>query len=219
MASYDWRNFQGRNWFDRFPDAVRGYTTWRQQRFDTRLDLRSQVANVIDAREHATAAPLTPCVFVSHRQADVAPAVRIAYLACQEGFDYWLDVLDPTVSAPTGATVVQTTEQSAAATAAIIEMALLNSSHVLAVITPNTNGSQWVPYEYGRVKAPDPKSPQAASWVAKTVSKSTLPEYVYLGAILDSELAVRQWLKAEFQKHGQGPRGQRPWSGAVPAPI
>jgi hypothetical protein len=37
------------------------------------------------------------CVFVSHKQQDVAYAERIAYRATKAGFDYWLDVHDPTL--------------------------------------------------------------------------------------------------------------------------
>jgi hypothetical protein len=124
----------------------------------------------MDARQKATG-PTRPCLFVSHRRIDVRPALRIAYLVCQQGFDYWLDVLDPTligVPAPTA-------EQEAAATAAVIGMALLNSSHVIAVMTMNTKGSEWVPYEYGRVKAPLAASLQAACWVDKTLAGSALP--------------------------------------------
>jgi hypothetical protein len=159
-------------------------------------------------------------VFISHRQADVDPATRIAYLACQERFDYWLDVLDPSLFGVAGAPSSPSTADQAAATAALIEMALLNSSHVVAVMTPNTRGSQWVPYEYGRVKAPQTTSLQAAIWVDKSVTASSLPEYVHLGAILKSELEIRQWLKAELQKHpARNLSGHCQWLGATPVPL
>jgi hypothetical protein len=35
-----------------------------------------------------------PRVFVSHRQIDDESALRIAWLAWEEGFDYWLDIID-----------------------------------------------------------------------------------------------------------------------------
>ncbi len=79
--------------------------------------------------------------------------------------------------------------------AAIIEMALLNSTHVMAVITPHTSGSQWVPYEYGRVKDPTPVALQAACWLHNGVSASTAPEYLYLGTTTRSEIDVNDWLR------------------------
>lgn len=176
MASYDWREFQGRNWPERFPTNVRGHTLWRQYLSERPSDLKGLTEEIVKTRQ-AMAGPSRPCVFVSHRQADATQAVRIAYLACHVGFDYWLDVLDPTLTA--GSSAISTSEKAAAATAAVIEMALLNSSHVLAVITPNTKGSQWVPYEYGRVKAPQAVSLQAACWVDRTTSVG-LPEYLHL---------------------------------------
>jgi hypothetical protein len=218
VANYDWRDFRNRNWLDRFPDNVRGYTVWRQQRFEERLDLRALASSVIDARMHAQAGPARPCLFVSHKQVDVNQATRIAYLACQEGFDYWLDVLDPSL-AGVGASGT-TPEQMAAATAALVEMALLNSSHVMAVMTPNTKGSQWVPYEYGRVKTPQVKSLQASCWVDRVVATGPLPEYLYLGPVLKSEIDIRQWLKSELQNHpARQSLSPCNWKGPTPTPL
>lgn len=173
--------------------------------------------DVTEVRIRATAGPTRPCVFVSHRQADVNPAARIAYLACQTGFDYWLDALDPTLP---GAGLVST-EQAAAATAAIIEMALLNSSHVIAVITPNTKGSQWVPYEYGRVKLSETVSSlQAACWIYKATTGTPLPEYLYLGPIFKTESEIQQWLRTELQKHpGRNSPGACSWMTPTPASL
>ena len=98
------------------------------------------------ARERVTVAPSRPCVFVSHRRSDGALARRVAFLACKEGFDFWLDVVDPNLYSVTGVTL-SSEGAKAAAIAAIIEMALLNSTHVVAVMTANTKGSEWVPYQ------------------------------------------------------------------------
>jgi hypothetical protein len=167
---------------------------------------------------HAQAGPARPCLFVSHKQVDVNQATRIAYLACQEGFDYWLDVLDPSL-AGVGASGT-TPEQMAAATAALVEMALLNSSHVMAVMTPNTKGSQWVPYEYGRVKTPQVKSLQASCWVDRVVATGPLPEYLYLGPVLKSEIDIRQWLKSELQNHpARQSLSPCNWKGPTPTPL
>jgi len=81
---------------------------------------------------------------------DYGYAERIAWLASEHGWDYWLDVHDP------GLTVINSRllspQSQALAVALIIEVALLNCTHVLATITDNSPGSAWIPYEYGRVQ-------------------------------------------------------------------
>lgn len=203
MANYDWREKQNFEWWRRFPDDARGADVWLQHDFDTSSDLNDVFSRLREARRQAPPKPLRPCLFVSHRKDDADEAARVAYLACEAGFDYWLDVLDPNLVGMKWLPGVPLTAQEAAATAAIIEMALLNATHVLAVITSNTNGSQWVPYEYGRVKEPSATSLQAACWVDKDVRKAPLPEYLYLGPILKSEADITHWLKTEFQKSGR----------------
>ena len=218
MANYDWREYQGRSWFDRFPEGVRGYTAWRRRQFESGRDLRTMEGDIKQARERVTVAPSQPCVFVSHRRSDEALARRVAFLACQEGFDYWLDVVDPNLSGVTGVTVTSKGDK-AAATAAIIEMALLNSTHVVAIITANTKGSEWVPYEYGRVKTPQsPTTLQAACWTEPGIGFD-LPGYLYLGEIHRSETDIKQWFRTELRKRPGGITGPCGWSGPVPDPL
>ena len=215
MANYNWRGFQHQPWLSRFPDGVRGLSAWRQLSF-----LEGPPARLIEERQRTTTRPARPCVFVSHRQADVAPATRIAYLACLEGFDYWLDILDPMLSGMPGVGWGgPSAQQSSVAVAAIIEMALLNSTHVIAVMTANTQGSQWVPYEYGRVKDPLPVTPQAACWVDGAIAGSQLPEYLYLGAITRTESEIRNWLQTERQQYWGVGAGGCKWMEPVPSSI
>ena len=109
--------------------------------------------------------------------------------------------------------------KEAAAIAAIIEMALLNSTHVVAIMTANTKGSEWVPYEYGRVKTPQlPISLQAACWADPKISID-LPGYLYLGEIHRSETDIRQWLRTELQKQSRRRIGPCGWTGPVPKPL
>jgi len=214
MANYDWREYRSRPWRDRFPFDTPGWEQWVQL---AALDRPPTL--LIEQRQRRTVRPRDPCLFVSHRQADVTPALRIAYLACQVGFDYWIDVLDPFLSAfPTVGPSGPTPQQSAAAIAAIIEMALLNSTHVVAVMTPNTKGSQWVPYEYGRVKEPAPVTLQAACWVSGSLTASTLPEYLYLGIITRTESELQSWLRSERRNYGGAGRPCG-WTAPVPPPL
>ncbi|MCB1085869.1 MAG: hypothetical protein KDM63_02390 [Verrucomicrobiae bacterium] len=120
-------------------------------------------------------------------------AENAARLATANGFNYWLDVHDPNLAAWN---LQPDTPQKSIAIAAIIEMALLNCSHVLAIVSGNTPGSAWVPYEYGRVKIDLPLSIQAAAWVQPDAPME-LPEYLYLGPILTDEPSVDLWLAGQ----------------------
>ena len=136
-----------------------------------------------------------PCrVFVSHQQADVVYAERIAWLANKEGLDYWLDVHDPVLRLANRWALPPLTKSILIAS--IIEMALLNCSHVITVQTANAAGSRWVPYEFGRAKQHILHSSQAASWFDSGRSPVNLNDYLLLGICATSEAAVVRWLKS-----------------------
>src|SRR5207302_2641867 len=86
-------------------------------------------------------------------------------------------------------------QAEAVAMASVIEMGLLNCSHVIALITPNTKGTLWIPYEYGRVKEPPPVTLQAASWIHRDYTDA-LPEYLHLGLVHYTEDEIQAWLRA-----------------------
>jgi hypothetical protein len=142
----------------------------------------------------------SPRLFVSHRQDDEARARDVVTVAKAEGIQVWLDVLDSglqsTAQASTGTTA------DALAIALIIEMALLNCTHVIALITSRTPGTYWVPYEYGRVKDSSPHSLRAACWIDQHVTYE--PEYLELGVKTRSDDDIRNWLRgemAEWNRH------------------
>lgn len=134
-----------------------------------------------------------PRVFISHRQADKDYALRVAHLANQNGFDYWVDVLDPNLSA-IGAH--PDPDDIAILTAAIIEMALINCTHVLVIMTPNTKGSLWVPYEYGRITELPTVHGRAAAWLHPGLNSP--PEYLLLGVIAKTEFDIETWFESEL---------------------
>ncbi|MCB1090050.1 MAG: toll/interleukin-1 receptor domain-containing protein, partial [Verrucomicrobiae bacterium] len=146
--TYDWLEFTTSNWRSRFPEWALGYRTWRDlgppESWDN-LDL----LGLPSLHDRGRRRDGQPRVFISHRQADRTVAENAARLATANGFNYWLDVHDPNLAAWN---LQPDTPQKSIAIAAIIEMALLNCSHVLAIVSGNTPGSAWVPYEYGRVK-------------------------------------------------------------------
>jgi hypothetical protein len=147
-------------------------------------------------------------VFVSHRRADKDSALRVACLAWGEGFDYWLDILDLDPLLNKQIKMLErklghslTPLEKSFLLAAIIEMALLNCTHVLALMTLNTAGSLWVPYEYGRMKKKTMRSPSTSCWWdTKSLLKDDLPEYVYLADIHHDEHEICNWFRHELRQ-------------------
>ena len=136
-----------------------------------------------------------PRVFVSHRQIDAAFAEQIAWQATQAGKDYWLDLHDATLRVA-NQTISPSDPRYALIIAAIIEIALLNCTHVIATHTPNSLGSKWIPYELARAKGRQVISNQAAGWFHQSiVDPATEGEYVVLARICRSRQHVDAWLR------------------------
>jgi hypothetical protein len=133
-----------------------------------------------------------PCVFISHRQADWQRAEEVAKIVDGEGCDYWLDIHDPLM---TWASHHFSGTAGAVVLAAIIEIALLNSTHVIVLHTSKSAGSKWIPYELGRAKSRRIYSSQAAGWFEDEDLPETCGEYVYLAVQTFSDAHIRQWLK------------------------
>jgi hypothetical protein len=70
-------------------------------------------------------------------------------------------------------------------------MALLNCTHVMAVMTKNVPGTMWMPYEYGRVKDSALTSLRVAGWFDRSWQLSNIAEYFHLSQKLYSDTAVR----------------------------
>jgi hypothetical protein len=212
MDDYRWSDFESREFGYRYPlnltwlvGAAEWMVNFRQFPFSSPADGYRWLN---DIRRMSATRVTTQCprVFVSHRQIDDKAALRIAWLAWREGFDYWLDIVDLDPQRNQQVRVLEQTLgrsltklEKAILTAATIEMALLNCTHVLAVMTAHTAGSQWVPYEYGRVKQVAPTTLESACWRDHTtLKKRELPEYLHLNPILDDEAEIRSWLKTQI---------------------
>ncbi len=203
--SYKYIEFDG---IKRFPEGAEGLTLWRT--------FLSEPISEFPRLKQPPMQITDPRVFVSYKSQDRKYALRIAYLSNEEGFNYWLDVLDPDLKRVTQ----HQPQQKAFAIAAIIEMALLNSSHVIASITPLTWDSRWVPYEFGRVKDDFVLAHQASSWIAPN-RQTNLPEYLNLCPQSFSESDIRSWLSHErnIWEKKNGIKLQRPatkWTLSIP---
>jgi hypothetical protein len=192
--NYNWEQY--RDWQERYPPWAVGYQEWREycrsltgatgdRLLDKLPELSTRTLRDIPGR--------CPRVFVSHRKDDSVDALRLAKLVQQCGYNYWLDILNPALLAIPGMGLSE--QAKAVAMASVIEMGLLNCTHVLALITANTKGTMWIPYEYGRVKEPPPVTLQGACWVRSDYTDS-LPEYLLLGPVLHTDDDIRGWLGA-----------------------
>jgi hypothetical protein len=198
MSNYFWREFDGPP-AQRYPNWVEGAGLWREfirgDAFAQRRLLDALVAARATVRWGEPGTELSrPRLFISHRKDDEDRARDVAALAQVEGFQVWLDVLDATLQGTAQASTG--TAADALAIALIIEMALLNCTHVIALITPRTPGTYWVPYEYGRVKDSSPQSLRAACWIDQDVTYR--PEYLELGVKTYSDDDIRSWLRSEL---------------------
>jgi hypothetical protein len=136
------------------------------------------------------------CVFISHRQKDWRRAEEVAKIVSATGRDYWLDIHDPMLLWINGTKTNIGTSAGAILLAAIIEIALLNSTHVITLHTANSAGSAWIPYELGRAKARRIFSSNAAGWFDHpTILPATCPEYLHLAHQTLSDQDVEDWLR------------------------
>jgi hypothetical protein len=159
-------------------------------------------------------------VFISHQRKDERRAEYIAYVATTHKFDYWLDVHDPGL-ALANQSLSPNDPRYGILIAAIIEIGLLNSTHVVAVHTDHSLASKWVPYEFGRAKARRIYSTQAAGWFAPGLSPTSCGEYVQLASIVrggKTELDI--WFNKQKQgRLAAGQMGCRPSSHRYTPPF
>ena len=206
MERFFWREAPTRPLENRFPDGVVGFRAWQQlvRRIyeegliaDQELpvyvwnSLWNEFINEIDKEQNRISQDC--CLFVSHRRSDVSNALHVAWIATQEGYDYWLDVHNPILVSLAGKKLPRAV--MSILIAAIVEIALLNVTHVIALHTQRSAGSAWIPYEFGRAKERLLHSNQAASWFNRKTSPSSCGEYVYLAVQTKTGDQIRDWLR------------------------
>jgi len=202
VANFDWQQIP-RDLLERYDDGVLGYQAWRQLLKSIREVLRAEAPDpflmafdeFLRQLNQISRGPNGCRVFVSHQQADVLFAERIAYLANQWGFEYWLDVHDPMLLLAKQTNLPPVVQSILIA--AIIELALLNCTHGITVQTTNAQQSRWIPYEFGRAKRRWLVSTQVASWFDNGIYAVSKADYLKLGVCARSERDVELWLAAE----------------------
>ena len=127
------------------------------------------------------AAPSTPCIFISHKREDSEMAKVVASNLIEMNVDVWLDDLERLPEQPsTPAEHLKLTEA--------IETGLQSSTHLLALVTPHTKGSWWVPFEIGSCRA---LRRGLAFLLHRDVSD--IPSYMVVGESLVDKEALFAW--------------------------
>jgi hypothetical protein len=194
------------NYFNRFPENARGYRLWLRLAEVPAVENLKAIQDLV----RTSSPPACPCLFVSHRQADRDDALSMAYLAYKHSFQYWVDALDPNLqNAGIAANSILT--------AGIIEMALLNCTHVAALMTPNTPGSAWVPYEYGRLAEYPTLTNNAIAWRHPNFPPKNIPEYMLLRSVYETN-DISTWLMNEYKPYNCNPKWIGP-TNPYPSPL
>ena len=211
MDDYNWQDHESRELGKRFPllTWLYGGDAWSQGVMalvqGNKPALNRWLDNISIHRRRVNQFKC-PRVFISHRQSDVLEARRVAFEASRAGFDFWLDVIDLPKAKTSQVLRLEkqlhrtlTPFEIALIQAAIIEVALVNCTHVIAVITPNTAGSLWVPYEYGRIDRNTSTIEPAACWCdASRILVRDLPEYLLLAPVHWCAADIGHWLRTEL---------------------
>lgn len=114
-------------------------------------------------------------VFISHRTADNAIATQVANrLKIYHGIECYIDDLDREAQGLSGTKAITS----------LIVKRLTSCTNLLAIVTKNTSGSWWVPFEVGVAR----QAPRVISTF--TDLYSGLPEYLEEWPILRGEGAI-----------------------------
>lgn len=115
-------------------------------------------------------------VFISHRTADDTIAQQVAYrLRYNHNITVFIDDIDQEVRRA----------QGTAAITALLVRRINTCTNLLAIVSQNTQGSWWVPFEIGVAR----QSPRAITTMTNLVDAS-LPEYLLEWPRLRGEAAV-----------------------------
>ena len=142
---------------------------------------RATIASATLSKSAGSPRPNKTCVFISHKREDSVLAQEVGDLLTEMEIDIWLDLRELKAGAPSK-------PSEHAALAQSIETGLANSTHLLALITPKTQGSWWVPYEIGSARA---GGRELAFLLHKDVP--TMPSYFVFGEWLVDQEAVCSW--------------------------
>ena len=110
MARFLWEQVEREAAEHRYSESVLGREPWRELVEEVSGGPPEDYSEAFDtflAKLDRLPRPNSPlcCLFVSHRRSDVKDALRIASRATQAGYEYWLDIHDPTLIRLNGAAI------------------------------------------------------------------------------------------------------------------
>lgn len=109
-----------------------------------------------------------PCIFISHRSLDKDMVIKIGNYIMKAGIDIYLDIYDQNL---------QRADEAGddRAITLYIQKGIEESSHIMCLLSPQTVGSWWVPYEIGFGEKADKK---ISSLKLKSLSDNSIPSYI-----------------------------------------
>lgn len=120
-------------------------------------------------------------VFVSHRQADTQAAWAIARALIEiADVDVFLDAFNPALS----------TSGNPEKVTGVIDFGLSACTHLLAVVSDNTRGSWWVPYEFGVAR-----NRPVPCGLTLLQNVKDLPEYLQTAHTVQDVYGLVNWAK------------------------
>lgn len=126
------------------------------------------------------------CIFISHRKLDRDAALVIANHLKNLNVDIYIDEYDRLLSAAT-------TVGDTAKIVEYIENGILTSTHLLGIVSPNTKGSWWVPFEIGSARQ---KNLSIAYLLLDNVDY--LPEYLQITKQIKDQFELKDWIINEI---------------------
>ena len=138
----------------------------------------------VAAVESSAATTAEACVFISHRKADKANARELAEDLLKAGVTIYFDENDECLKG-------SDEKSDPARVVRCIDAGLRRCTHLLGLITPNTHGSWWVPYEIGATRA---VKKECAFLIHKNVD--VVPAYVTVAKVLPDRSSLREWVRS-----------------------
>lgn len=130
------------------------------------------------------------CVFISYRHTDRNTAIQIAHEFNTNNVEYYLDVIDDESKSTEDITEVITKN-------------IKKSTHLLAIISPTTSGSWWVPFEIGQATVSNRRicsyavsnSSLNLSGMSFRFLSNFLPEYLRKWPVLVSKMDLDKFIE------------------------
>ena len=138
-----------------------------------------------------------PCVFLSHKNEDNSACRKIAEYLKDAGVDYYLDEEDAGLQ-------LASTENNPEKITESIKKGIIESTHMLVVISEKTYLSQWVPFEvgYGHAAILDKDASEnkrknkikLAILTLQDISEKILPDYLQVGYIIRGTKSINEYI-------------------------